>query len=368
MAKTLIIRADATNVIGTGHVMRCLTLANELASRGWSVFFLMRSPNVNIVEAIKRAGHSVKLLGQRKQSAPDGAKTPPYTFWLNVSQEVDASETSKIVSELNANWVVVDHYALDQTWHRIVKKNCKNILVIDDLANRQLDCSILLDQNLGASKHTYRKQVVSNCLYLMGPHYALLRREFQLWRSHSILRRAKGPIKDILITMGGVDASNYTLNILNQLEQSNFAEECNFHVVIGSSFPYKNKLENFIKSSRLSISMMSDINNMAELMARSDLCVGAAGSTSWERCCLGLPTLTLSIAQNQNKIADALEQGGIIIKSTLQTIRPDFDKIMKKENPKQLKKLIDNSIAVCDGHGVSRVVYHMEHINENNDT
>lgn len=365
MGRQIVIRADASDLIGTGHLMRCLTLANEAADRGWSVCFVMRTPMEDIVKRILNSGHSVRTLFNIEQQKTVTRGAIRHSHWLAVTQEVDARQTRSIVQELKADWVIVDHYALDATWHHIIEQSCKKIFVIDDLADRDLYCSLLLNQNISPSAEAYRGKVSAECKCLIGPKYALLRKEFQEWRSRSIARRYTKPLKKILITMGGVDASDYTLQVLHELEKSDFAAKCEFIVVLGPAYPHKIDLDKFISLSRLSIKCRFDIRNMAETMTYSDMCVGAAGSTSWERCCLGLPTLIFSTAENQLEISYALEEHGIALRSSTETIRDDFDKLLRHDNSLLLKSLVDNALAACDGLGVVRAVDYMEGINEN---
>jgi UDP-2,4-diacetamido-2,4,6-trideoxy-beta-L-altropyranose hydrolase len=237
-------------------------------------------------------------------------------------------------------------------------------MVIDDLADRSLDCKILLDQNMGASEVAYKGKVLSDCKYLIGPKYALLRKEFQDWRQYSLNRRLRGSIQKILITMGGVDASNHTLEVIKELERSEYSADCEFTIVLGALFPHIHALEKFIKSSQLVLSVMTNVKNMAEIMSKSDLCIGAAGSTSWERCCLGLPTLTFVLAENQKTIALALDEKGAAISSNINQLRSDFEFFFESNN-NALDKLMHNSKDVCDGLGASRVIDHMEYLNEN---
>ena len=355
----MLIRVDASAIIGTGHVIRCLTLANEAKLRGWSVCFVIRCKYKHIIRSIRNAGHEVRLLDTASTNITE-KKNVSYSHWLGVSQETDASDTLEYVRACNPDWVVIDHYSLDVTWHRIIKSYCQNIMVIDDLANRILDCSIILDQNLNARAEDYRNKLNSKCMLLLGPSYALLRPEFRIWRQSSLDRRVKNKFKQILITMGGVDLENYTLSTLRQLEKSKFSKSCSFVVAVGSSYPNSTQLEKFVNSTALSIAVITNVNNMAEVMAKSDLCIGAAGSTSWERCCLGLPTIAMPIAENQEKIITELHKHGVAIKSNLTCLIKDFEKFFNKSDIGLANKLVLNSKNICDGLGASRVIAQLE--------
>ncbi|MDB2419273.1 hypothetical protein N9W14_02440 [Amylibacter sp.] len=129
--------------------MRCLAFANQICLRGWSVYFSIRLPNIKIVKLIEESGHDVKLLKSEPKQHTEPNQLLEYSHWLPVSQDDDALETVEVMGNLNFDWVLVDHYALDQVWHKLVQKKCNNIAVIDDLADRKFDCSIIVNQNLG---------------------------------------------------------------------------------------------------------------------------------------------------------------------------------------------------------------------------
>ena len=228
--------------------------------------------------------------------------------------------------------------------------------MIDDLGDRDLTCDLLLNQNLGANTKKYDGKVPRNCKFLLGPSFALLRNEFREWRERSLKGRLERHIENILITMGGVDAENYTLRVLKELTKSKYAKNCAFTVVIGGSYPHKNNLNEFVRSSALKVSVLSNVMNMAEIMSKSDLCIGAAGSSSWERCCLGLPTISLAIADNQISILDELEKNACTVASIVDRIFVDFDNLLSKGQEQKLRRLSLNSAKLSDGDGVRRVL------------
>lgn len=358
----IVIRADASQLIGTGHVMRCLALADGARQKGWSVCFVMRSPTDRILDLVRSAGHGIRILRSRifPNNPLQGAIS--HSHWLSVPQEIDANETCIAVEELAADWVIVDHYALDATWHSIVKNKCQKILVIDDLCDRNLDCLLLVDQNLGAEEQRYREKLISASDCLFGPKYALLRSEFQEWRALSLRRKKSREIRNVLISMGGVDAANTTLSALRTLEESTLAQQCQFSAVLGAENSYQSEMSDFVKDSKISIEVRFAITNMAEMMSWADLCIGAGGTTSLERCCLGLPTLTFAIAQNQEHVVEILERHGLAYRSELETLRSDFDRLIGGEDRTSLNQMKDKMPAVCDGRGVARVVDQMERL------
>ena len=364
----IVIRVDTSAQIGTGHFMRCLTLANQAAKEGHTVNFLTRTPNQFFVNKIKSYGHKMLVLQN-----PDTVKHKynyvlDHSHWLDVSQECDAHESKAVVKKLRPDWIIIDHYAIDQRWHKIVQPICKNIMVVDDLADRRLDCKILLDQNLGSSKKNYEGWAPADCKFLIGPKYALLREEFMDWRQFSLDRRPTKQVKKILVTMGGVDTANYTLMVLSELVKSKFSQKLHFDVVVGSAYPHRIQLVEFCHQSKIRIVIKVDVENIAEIMAKSDLCIGAAGSTSWERCCLGLPTITMAIAKNQLKIIRVLQDREVAVVSSPNRIREDFDKFFDVGGVERLLSLSNNSKEVFDVLGAQRVVRTMEDIyaNSNN--
>lgn len=352
----VLIRTDVSEQIGSGHLMRSLTLANEVAARGGSVCFAIRTPSEDCMSRLTAYNHSVRPLLAERQISKDKFSSRAYSEWLPVPQATDAVETLAVIQDFRPDLVVVDHYALDVSWHSIVKLNCANIMVVDDLADRLFDCRFLLNQNIGAHQENYKDKVVSECTFFTGPRFALLRKEFLDWRGYSLKRRSGGEIKNVLITMGGVDASNYTLAILKELRKSKRSQNCSFTIVTGSLYPHLNELMAFAAKSQMNISVLSNVTNIAEIMANSDLCIGAAGSSTWERCSLGLPTLTVGIADNQNIILTHLKKNLIAIVSCLTTLCDDFEEIKSRE----LVQISKRSAGSCDGLGVVRVIDHLE--------
>jgi UDP-2,4-diacetamido-2,4,6-trideoxy-beta-L-altropyranose hydrolase len=350
---------DASYNIGTGHVMRCLALANEAKHQDWECTFVLRDPDDEIIRYITSFSHRVEKL-----MSIDGEKitcnSTAHGDWLPVSQIQDANETVEVICELDPDWIIVDHYALDATWLSIVEKSNDKMLVIDDLGDRELICDVLLDQNLGASAEKYHGKLPSNCQLLLGPTFALLRSEFKDWRERSLEGRLHRNVENILITMGGADADNYTLQTLIEVAKIEYAKKCVFTVIIGSSYPHTDALHEFVEETKLRISVLSNVKNMAEIMSKSDLCIGAGGSTSWERCCLGLPTISFAIADNQIGVLAELEKNKCTIISSLERISLDFEKLISEEHSQQLKKLSLNSSKVTDGNGIKLLLERLD--------
>lgn len=356
----LLFRCDASIKTGTGHLMRCLTVANVAKTIGWESCFVIRDPSVNIVDQLSASGHQVyklKTINRIQRKTLNGTQ---HGDWLPVSQSKDAQETIHLIKKFSPNWVIIDHYALDSVWHSLVKKSGTNILVIDDLGDRDLMCDLLLDHNLGVRPEKYNGRVPSNCKLLLGPNFGLIRSEFKEWRDSSIRDRFYRKMKHVLITMGGVDADNNSLRVLKEIAQSKYAKDYTFTVAVGALCPHVNSLNEFIESTSLKIRVLSNIRNMAELMSKSDLCIGAAGVSALERCCVGLPTISLAIADNQIEVVNQLVKNECSIASSVDSIMTDFENILVKGEKKKLKQLSLKSLSVIDGNGAWRLLFQLE--------
>jgi UDP-2,4-diacetamido-2,4,6-trideoxy-beta-L-altropyranose hydrolase len=294
----VVIRADASAQLGTGHLMRCLTLAHALKQEGASVAFVSREMPAALERLVSKnfSLHWLKACTGTERS---------------IASEEDALETIRYLNSLGKpNWIVIDNYSIGLDWERQVRPHVKRIMVIDDLANRAHDCDLLLDQNLSPKFETrYDVLVPSDARKLLGPRYALLRPEFYEARRH--LRSRDGQIRSILISFGGSDPSNETTKALHAmllLGPSGIALE----VVLGGSNRQVEAVSNLC-SQFAHARLLHDVSNMAELMANTDLAIGAPGTTTWERCLLGLPAIAIILAANQQLVGDAVSSAGAIV-------------------------------------------------------
>lgn len=302
-------RADASLQIGTGHVMRCLTLADTIAKAGAECHFICRAHEGNLAAFIRQRGHQAHLL----DVLPDWPLQPnplAHAGWLGASMAQDAEDTAALLSQLQPDWLVVDHYALDARWETPQRQHAANLMVIDDLADRQHNCDLLLDQNLGRQESDYDTLLPAHCTRLTGARYALLRPEFAALREYSLQRRQVGTLRTLLITMGGVDKDNATGRILQALVGSSLPHNCHITVVMGATAPWLQEVTALAATLPWPVEVRVNVSEMAQLMADADLAIGAAGSTSWERCCLGLPTLMAVLADNQREAALYIEASG----------------------------------------------------------
>lgn len=344
-------RVDASVQIGTGHFMRCLTLADALKKRGAHIRFVSRHLPECLLNMLALRAYEAVLLDSGQGVYDELA----HAHWLGCSQSQDAADSLKVLSDNTWDWLVVDHYALDSRWESTLRSIAKNILVIDDIADRQHDCDVLLDQNYYVDMDArYAGKVPSHCQLLLGPRYALLRDEF-----HQLRERCKprvGIVKGVLVFFGGVDADNYTGRTVKVLANLGL-KGVHVDVVIGAQHPCRDELEQVCSEHHFKCHVQT--NRMAELMAAADLAIGAGGSATWERCCLGLPTLTVSLADNQITIAKSLDllDAGQYMDSWGMASDADMQKtiIDLLQNRSKLEMFSRESYSIVDGLGVSRL-------------
>jgi UDP-2,4-diacetamido-2,4,6-trideoxy-beta-L-altropyranose hydrolase len=342
--------------------MRCLTLAAALREQGAACRFVCRTHPGNLLEEIGQRGFEVHALLPTAlgptDDDPQGEALLPHAAWLGTNWAADAQQTLTALGETPVDWLIVDHYALDARWERVLRAACRRLMVIDDLADRSHDCDLLLDQNLGRSATDYPGLVPRKCLVLAGPQYALLRPEFSVQRPYSLAHRKHPALGHLLITMGGVDKDNITSQILDALPGCSLPEDCRITVVMGPRAPWIAQVRTKAAGMPWPTKVLVNVRDMAKLMSTSDLAIGAAGTTAWERCCLGLPTLIVILADNQKKGALALQRVGaaLLISNEIDLASDLNEKISMLMQPGGLDQVINASCVVTDGSGVFHLV------------
>ena len=356
-------RTDASIQIGTGHVMRCLTLANELRRQGNECWFVCREHPGNLGDLIASQGHGLMLLPAPANHSPEGKDTASddYAFWLGVPWQEDARQTLDVISSLKPDWLVVDHYALDAQWERSLSSVVGDIMVIDDLANRPHACTLILDQNLGRVASDYDGLLPAVCQRLIGPGFALVRREFAVLRKRSLERRIDPELKRILISLGGIDRPNVTGQVLEALATSSLPASTELDIIMGAYAPYLGEVRQQAGQLPFKATVSVNIRDMAERMCVADLSIGAAGGTSWERGCLGLPAVLIVLAENQVAGAEALETAGaaISVGDTLSVVTKLSPILMALSNTSRLMKMSKAAANITDGHGACSVAHTM---------
>lgn len=347
------IRVDASNQIGTGHFMRCLSLAEALTQRDAQVRFISRDLPVYFQDMLTSKGYEFAFLSDRKSdSNRDGLA---HSHWLGTSQDNDAQDSLRELSDQTWDWLVVDHYAVDARWQSRLRKAAANILVIDDIADRQHDCDVLLDQNFYTDMASrYNGKVPAHCRLLLGPRYALLRDEFRQLRNK--VKPRNGPIKRLLVFFGGMDAADYTsrtIDLLLRMDMKDVAVD----VVIGQQHPRRQHIETTCADHGFDCHVQT--TRMAELMMSADMAIGAGGGAIWERCCLGLPGVTIATADNQHRqVSDAARAGLLYSPSSTtnwsEMMMTHIAALCENDNLRQF--MSTQAMAAVDGRGIQRIL------------
>ena len=295
------LRVDGNAEIGIGHVLRCITLANKLDEYDIKCAFFVRNISKNLFEMLDDKFEVILLNRLDYTFAP----TDEYSRWLGVNQRFDAEEFIACARPGNFNGVVVDHYGLGHHWERAVQDNFQFVLVLDDLANREHICNLLVDQSIGRKASCYSSLVPQSCTLLVGPKYALLRDEFS-----TDLSGCKKQY-DILINFGGADKDNYTEHVLGILATYANMHKHSIKIIIGSDYPYILDLERRIEERGLKFKLVVNPNNLAREISECRIAIGAGGISLLERSALGVPSIIYAIADNQKHICAEYERQGL---------------------------------------------------------
>jgi len=288
---TLLARADASVTIGTGHVMRCLALAQAWQDAGGRAVFALAQTTPSVEERLQRESMDVVRL----KADPGSAE--------------DAQETVLLAREKQAAWVVVDGYCFGADYQAALKRAGLKVLFIDDNGHAEhYSADIVLDQNAHASESSYSSRESCTRL-LLGLRYALLRREFGRWREWKREIPALG--RKILITMGGSDPDDLTSRAIGVLTEAGI-EGLEAIVVVGGSNTHEDSLQRLAMRSGRSIRLITEPSNMPDLIAWADMALIAAGGTLWELLSMGCPVLSYARNPVQAKIISQLSDAGII--------------------------------------------------------
>lgn len=301
----VVFRCDASAQIGGGHLARCMALARALRARGAEIELATRGLPHRLkdllVSGTGAVVHDLPDASAPERALRDAGEPLPHANWLGVSQRIDAEHTLALLRERPpADWLVVDHYALDARWEHAVKAHAHQILAIDDLADRDHACDALLDQNFFLDADSrYTTRVPRTAELMLGPKFALLREEFAKERAAIALR--DGALHRIFICFGGFDRIAQTLRALDAIEAAALGHVA-IDVILGNDDPQRAEVERrcaLKENWRTHV----DASNVAALMAHADLGIGASGIMNWERAALGLPAVIASVAENQHVVA-----------------------------------------------------------------
>lgn len=327
----VVFRVDASNRMGTGHLIRCLTLAEALRDRGAETRFICRAHSGDLIGMLQQ--QAMPVIGLPASAQVSITYSEDYAAWLGVTQLEDAEQTIEALQGDHVDVLIVDHYSLDIDWEQRLRPHTDKIMVIDDLVNRRHDCDLLLNQNYSdEGEDRYKGLVPEICRLLLGPSYALLRQEYAAYRR--TLRLRDGLVRRVLVFFGGPDPYNTTGLALEALSAPEY-RHLEVDVVIGGTNPHRVAIEKQI-SMRPRTKLYGPRPYLADLMAQADLAIGAGGATTWERMCFGLPSLVISLSENQRPACEALAKEGLIY------YLGEFSEVQASDLGRALKECIEN--------------------------
>jgi UDP-2,4-diacetamido-2,4,6-trideoxy-beta-L-altropyranose hydrolase len=343
--------------------MRCLAVADRLRAQGGEATFVSRPLSHAYRELLATRKHSVLEIEGVADTDPRPSRSAlSHAAWLPWSEEEDAERCTLLLADRHFDWLVVDHYALAADWERAMRRAAHRVMVIDDLADRDHYCDLLLDQNFGRMASHYEQRVSTFTRLLIGPLYALLRPEFAEQRAASLSRREAVKAPNLLISLGAVDKNNHTASVLRSLAGVGLPHDTTIVVVLGAEAPHIASVQAEAARSPWKTEVHVNVKDMAELMSEATWAIGAAGTSAYERCCLGLPTLTLVIADNQQRGAHALSEAGCTIVVNPQA---QFDESISQGISELIsygKRISRRCAAITDGDGVLRLINEMQSI------
>lgn len=330
-----VFRTDASAELGGGHVMRCLTLARALESLGWHCDFAVNDAAPAIVPALTK----------RKPLVLDGTTE-------------GTAEALRRNWPGGVDWLIVDHYGIDGSVETACRGSVGAIMAIDDLADRRHDCDVLLDQTFRRRAEDYAGLVPESCRVLTGSDYALLRPAFAAARSSSLARRQAGVgLRRLLVSLGATDPENHSRDVLNGIAESGLRLAVD--VVLGAGARHLDDIRALCADLPQPAELHVDTTDMPGLMARADLAIGAAGTSTWERCCLGLPSLLVVIAENQRRSAEAVSAAGAAEQldgpraGLAERTATALQRLAAA--PAALQQMSARAAAICDGRGGERI-------------
>lgn len=334
-----IFRANAGAKIGGGHVYRCLALANACHKAGHSVDFFTNLDALEIVPSLSQFQDSHFVV-------PDGMKGIDEVEYLirRSSKPIDVA--------------IIDNYGWSADMERMLRANHSYVVSLDDNAHREYGCDLILNQNLGMAATDYMGKVNEDCNFLLGPDYSLLRPDFSMAREQ-INRDFQQQECTIFLNLGAGRFDDRYLAVLAGLENISATFQV---VMLAPGFPRLRLDESALSPSFLNrIELITEVCDPIPFMAKAHFAIGAAGSTSWERCCLGLPSVVVVLAENQKRVAEALDKAGAAIvidggdiSALPQHISPHVERLVTDWTG--LSRMSERAFSICDGNGVSRVV------------
>lgn len=353
-ATRVAIRVDASAIMGTGHLKRCLSLAQALAGAGAQTLFICRPLDAVAAQLLAPTNVAVNWLPAAPGGFAPGPGAPPHARWAGVPQAQDAEETAQALAGWRPDWLVIDHYAFDAAWHQALRHalGCR-LLVIDDTADRVLDADALLDHNWDADHRAkYAGRLRREPVWLTGPRFALLSAAYRNAPRHAFHDR----VRSIGIFMGGTDPDGVSARALSACRAAGF--DGPVEVVSTSASPHLGALRAACTADPAA-TLTLDEPDLAAFFARHDLQIGAGGGATWERCCVGAPSILVALAVNQAPVLRAIDALGIAIRSG--PSREELtDRIRQMlHHPAQRLRISQAAVQQVDGRGAERVAYHL---------
>ena len=353
----IVFRADASLAIGNGHVMRCASLAQALHANGAHCTFVCTSETGHLNAYLQNQGYVVHAIN------PNTYDTRVNTESLLTNWQSDAQATANAIHDQHIDWVVVDHYGLDWQWEAELSSYASQLMVIDDLANREHQCALLLDANPGRQVDDYDILTPLGCRILTGPKYALIRNEIRQSRHTDHVSRVTHTSLRILITLGGVDNDNFTCKVLAALNQFDSNTPLEIQVVVGPFAPWIDQVFQISHAMRWPTHVTQNPNNFIELMCTHDIAIGAAGTSALERCYLGLPSINFILAPNQHLSAKTLQTQHAASSIELNTgweesLHQHLHELQKSSHRQAMQKAC---LHITDGSGAELVAQEMLH-------
>lgn len=352
----IFMRTDSSNMIGSGHVIRCLTLADALRDRGAEVQFICRPHPGHMISAIRNRGYGVlELPVVPSDSAVDRMDSDT---WNGVPESSDVDQTLEALNT-KPDWLVVDHYACGKNWEERARSHCGRLMAIDDLG-RPHECDILLDHNwVGpGTASRYDATTPPDSERLLGPRFALLAPDYAMQRTQPVDRRRA--VSRILIFFGASDRHSMTSLAMRAVHNVSC---CDLAVDLVTGL---NAASTPVKSTgprSLNVSHHRNLRSLAPLLATADLAIGAVGGNTWERMCLGVPTIAYTVAANQEVTAKALADEGLIVflgradHTTDASLATALEDLL--HDPTRRQFMADAGQELVDGLGAERVASHM---------
>lgn len=375
MGLNVALRVDASLTMGTGHVYRCLTLASQLRQHGHRVVFICRQLPGNLIDLITAHDFRVLRLSQGAMTTTTANDHCQHGDWLGVDYQQEIAQAAQVVDHYlgeigctQLDWLIIDHYGIEHRWHTAMRSRCRQVLQIDDLADRDFDCDILLDQNFYLNMDSrYDARCAAATTKLIGPKFALLNEMFGQLQSQLAPYPQRLTQGQVLFFFGGIDKDNETLKALKGVAPLLRQYQLTGQVILGKHNPHQADVAAFCRDFG-QLSLAVQVDDMARRMAHAFLYIGAVGATVWERCSLALPAITSTVALNQQALAESLSQidAHLCLGPQQQTRSADYARafITLMNSPERLQAQSSTVAQMVDALGCSRVVDVMESMND----